>query len=61
VRFSGGCDRWFVTLFRVAEDNSAVAALWDCGDSNSVRLCGLLVARSGGGGWMSDLPMSGRG
>jgi hypothetical protein len=46
---------------RVTEDNSAVAALWDCGDSNSVRLFGLFVARSGGGGWMSDLSMAGRG
>jgi len=50
VRFSGGCGRWFVMLFWVAEDNSVVAALQDCGDSNSVWLCGLLVARSGGGG-----------
>jgi len=61
VRFSGGCDRCFVKLFWVAEDNSVVAALWDCGDSNSVWLCGLLVVRSGGGGWMFDLPMVGRG
>jgi len=30
-----------------------------CGDSNSVWLCGFLVARSGG--WMSDPPMAGRG
>jgi len=49
VQFSGGCGRWFVTLFWVTEDNSTVAALQDCGDSNSVWLYGLLVARSGGG------------
>jgi hypothetical protein len=63
VRFSGGCGRWFVTLFWVTEDNSAVAALQDRGDSNSVWLCGLLVAQSGGGGggWVFDLPMAGRG
>jgi len=46
-------------LIWVAGDRSAMAALWDYGDSTSVWLCGLFVARSGG--WMPDLQMAGRG